>query len=140
MELSERIQKLRKSRNIERKQLAIDLDVSYSSLSKYESGERTPDYLMIKKIASYFDVSTDYLLDHHPNKNLASLVADGKVLYGTVDKMNKVAKLNNIDPKYIDLLLEINELGITPESLELVIKSFKLQKDKIKDNSKDISY
>src|SRR6056297_2701136 len=136
MELSERIQKLRKSRKIERKQLAKDLDVSYSSLSKYESGERTPDYLMIKKIANYFDVSTDYLLDHHPNKNLASLVADGKVLYGKVEKMNKVAKLNDINPKYIDLLLEISNLGITPESLELIIESFKIQKDKINDDNK----
>ena len=131
MELSERIQKLRESRNIERKQLAKDLDVSYSSLSKYESGERTPDCLMIKKIATYFNVSTDYLLNHHPENNLASIVADGKVLYSTVDTINKVAKLNDIDPKLVDLLIEISEIGITPESLELIVKSFKLQKAKI---------
>ncbi|MFP4457299.1 MAG: helix-turn-helix domain-containing protein [Halanaerobiales bacterium] len=135
MELSERIQKLRESRNIERKQLAIDLDVSYSSLSKYESGERTPDYHLIKKIACYFDVSIDYLLDHHPNNNLASIVADGKVLYSTVDMINKVAKLNDIDPRLIDLLIEISELGITPESLELIVKSFKLQKNHINEET-----
>ncbi len=135
MELSERIQKLRESRNIERKQLARDLDVSYSSLSKYESGERTPDCFMIKKIASYFNVSTDYLLNHHPENNLASIVADGKVLYSTVDMINKVAKLDDIDPKLVDLLIEISEIGITPESLELIVKSFKLQKDEIDERS-----
>lgn len=52
MELSKKIQDLRKLCNIERKQLAKDLDISYSSLSKYESGERLPDCFMVKKIAS----------------------------------------------------------------------------------------
>ena len=31
-------------------------------LSRYESGERKPDYEILVKIADFFDVSTDYLL------------------------------------------------------------------------------
>lgn len=55
---------LRERENLTREQLAKELSISYSTLSKYETNERQPDLTTLKNIASYFKVSTDYLLDN----------------------------------------------------------------------------
>lgn len=54
---------LREKENLTREQLAGALDITYSTLSKYETNKRQPDFETLKKIASFFSVSTDYLLD-----------------------------------------------------------------------------
>lgn len=52
------------------RRFAFELNVSQAMISKYERGEAEPDINMIKTIAKFFDVSTDYLLgmsdDKHP--------------------------------------------------------------------------
>lgn len=53
---------VREERDLTRKELANKLNISYSTLSKYETDERFPSQEMLLKIADYFDVSTDYLL------------------------------------------------------------------------------
>lgn len=58
----ERLKKLREQENISREHLADLLSITYSALSKYETGKREPDFELLKKIAVYFNVSTDYLL------------------------------------------------------------------------------
>lgn len=58
----ERLKKLRESENISREHLANSLGITYSALSKYETGKREPGLELLQKIATYFDVTTDYLL------------------------------------------------------------------------------
>ena len=41
----------------------MDLFLSPNSISRYETGEREPDFATLIKIANYFDVSIDYLLE-----------------------------------------------------------------------------
>ncbi|GGE48636.1 hypothetical protein GCM10011391_29330 [Pullulanibacillus camelliae] len=60
--LGERIRHLRGRQNLSQKQLASQLNISNVQLSRYESGDRTPDPEVIARIARFFDVSTDYLL------------------------------------------------------------------------------
>jgi len=60
--LGERIRHLRDRQNLSQKQLAIQLNISNVQLSRYESGDRTPDPEIIVHIACFFNVSTDYLL------------------------------------------------------------------------------
>lgn len=55
---------LRERDNLSREQLAKELSISYSTLSKYETNERQPDLTTLKNIANYFKVSIDYLLDN----------------------------------------------------------------------------
>ena len=62
-----RIRELRQQKNLTQVRLAIDLSISQNTLSRYETGERDPDYTMLKKIADYFDVSIDYLLRETDN-------------------------------------------------------------------------
>ncbi len=49
-------------KGITQKELADFLQVSQQSISKYENGMREPDYETLIKMASFYDVSVDYLL------------------------------------------------------------------------------
>lgn len=62
MDLSEKILSLRKSRDLTQEQLAEQLNISRQSISKWESGQATPELEKILLLSSLFDVSTDYLL------------------------------------------------------------------------------
>ncbi|MDE6087247.1 MAG: helix-turn-helix domain-containing protein [Oscillospiraceae bacterium] len=46
------------------KQVAAALGIGESSYCSYENGTREPNYQMLIKIADFFDVSLDYLLNH----------------------------------------------------------------------------
>lgn len=52
-------------RGITQKELASACSSSPSAISSYVQNDREPDYEMLKKIASYFHVTTDYLLEHN---------------------------------------------------------------------------
>lgn len=58
----ERLKYLREKENISREHLAKALDITYSALSKYETGNRQPDFQTLQKFADFFGVTTDYLL------------------------------------------------------------------------------
>ena len=57
-----RLKELRASRKISQVKLAMDLNLSQNSISRYETGEREADYDTLVAIADYFNVSVDYLL------------------------------------------------------------------------------
>lgn len=60
--LGDRIRNLRDSEDIQQVDFAKKIGVSNVVLSRYESGERRPDYDTLLRIADFFDVTTDYLL------------------------------------------------------------------------------
>ena len=62
MNLSDRIQYLRKSRGISQEGLADQLGVSRQAVSKWESEQSMPDLDKIISMSDYFAVTTDYLL------------------------------------------------------------------------------
>lgn len=56
------VKKLRRNKKIYQQDLADALSVSKSTVAMWETNKRTPDATMLVKIASFFDVSVDYLL------------------------------------------------------------------------------
>lgn len=62
MTLSEKILRLRTARGLSQGELAEKLEVSRQSVSKWETGQSTPDVDKIIKLADLFGVTTDYLL------------------------------------------------------------------------------
>ncbi len=58
-----RLKELRKERKITQLKLAMDLNLSQNTISRYETGDREASYNELIKIADYFDVSIDYLLE-----------------------------------------------------------------------------
>lgn len=47
--------------------MAMDLNANQNTISRYETGEREPSLLELIKIADYFNVSVDYLLERTDN-------------------------------------------------------------------------
>ncbi|MCK8825363.1 helix-turn-helix domain-containing protein [Fuchsiella alkaliacetigena] len=57
-----RLKELRKKEELSQRELAKKLNLSGSTIGMYEAGKRKPDSDTLQKIASFFDVSVDYLL------------------------------------------------------------------------------
>ena len=60
----DKIQFLRKHQELSQAQVAKEIGVLQSTYCYYEQGTREPDFNTLKKIASFFDVSIDYLLEN----------------------------------------------------------------------------
>ncbi len=65
-----RLKEIRKAKGISQIRLAIDLNTSQNTISRYETGEREPGINELIKIADYFNVSVDYLLGRTDNPNM----------------------------------------------------------------------
>lgn len=57
-----RIAALRKERKLSQKELGTIIGVAQNTICNWENGKREPDYESLKKLAFFFDCSTDYLL------------------------------------------------------------------------------
>ena len=93
-----RLKNLREERGMSQQRLAIELNVSQATISKYELETCEPDIAMIRQIAELFGVSSDYLLEISDDKVSVSSFgltdAEREVLFGfkRLDQMQK-AKL-----------------------------------------------
>ena len=65
-----RLKELKKQKNITQIKLAMDLNLSQNSISRYELGEREAGYATLIAFADYFNVSIDYLLERTNNPKL----------------------------------------------------------------------
>lgn len=58
----ERIKDLRKEKNLTQKEMAQALSITVSTLSHWECDYQEPSFKDLVLLATYFDVSTDYLI------------------------------------------------------------------------------
>ena len=65
-----RIKELRTARHITQLKMAMDLNVSQNTISRYENGEREPGIAALICIADYFCVSIDYLVGRTENPKM----------------------------------------------------------------------
>jgi len=91
MELSEKLQELRKAKGLTQEELAEILYVSRTAISKWESGRGFPNLESLKDISNYFSVSIDELLSCDKLISLAEKENKTKInnicniLFATVD-------------------------------------------------------
>lgn len=62
MHFSDILRELLEERDISQKKLANDLKIAASTLGNYIRDHREPDFETLKRIAAYFQVSVDHLL------------------------------------------------------------------------------
>jgi len=65
-----RLKELRRSRRITQLKLAMDLNLTQNTVSRYETGEREPGIAELVRIADYFHISVDYLLERTDNPEM----------------------------------------------------------------------
>lgn len=63
MMFAEKLKALRKQKGLTQTQFAIDFNIATGTIGMWETGKRQPDYNTLVKIAKYFDVSINYLLE-----------------------------------------------------------------------------
>lgn len=64
------LKKIRRTAGISQLKLALDLNMSQNTISRYETGEREPGIAELIKIADYFNVSIDYLVGRTKNPEM----------------------------------------------------------------------
>ena len=66
---ADNLKQLRKEKGMTQTQFASEFNIATGTIAMWETGKRTPDTDTLKKIANYFDVSIDYLLDNEKNSS-----------------------------------------------------------------------
>lgn len=64
MEFNVRLKELRKEKDFSQLQIAKQLNMSKMAISHWEKGNSEPSIEQLKKLASLFDVSIDYLVGY----------------------------------------------------------------------------
>ena len=72
MQLGTIIYQFRKRKNVTQEELAAELGVTATAVSKWEKGYTLPDVLMLCALADYFQVTTDELLGRDKTGNMQS--------------------------------------------------------------------
>ena len=72
----EKLRFLRKYQSWSQAEVAKKLNINPRTYSKYETGATEPDIATIKKLANFFDVSIDYLLENDQNIGDADEMVD----------------------------------------------------------------
>lgn len=111
---------LRENADLTQKKVAKDLNIGRTTYAMYEQGNNEPNHEMLRQIAQYYNVSTDYLLD----------LTDDYI------PTNEFEFLKKLDHMSID---ELNEeynftydgVEIDKEILEAFVNLFKILKKKI---------
>lgn len=65
-----KLRNLREHQEFSQKQAAEQLNIAPATYSRYERGIREPDFNTLKRIANFFHVSIDYLLDNEDDLDL----------------------------------------------------------------------
>lgn len=84
MNMSDRIQYLRKTKGISQEELAYKVGVSRQAVSKWESEQSTPDLEKVIIMSDFFGVTTDYILkgiEPVSDKEQKSKEIASKILY-----------------------------------------------------------
>lgn len=96
--LGDRIKTLRQEKKITQADLAKLLNISPSTIGMWEQNRRSPDNEALKKIADFFEVSVDYLLERYESAYYNSFPE--RLKYERLDK--KLSQQELADSLFLD--------------------------------------
>lgn len=99
-----RIAELRKAVGLTQKELAKKLEISPVTLSRYETGDRIPNFDILKKMSEIFnDVPVEFIMKD----------TDGDKALEVLDKMRDITDgvMESIYKKYINAFTKLNDSG-----------------------------
>lgn len=101
-----RLRQLRQNKKLTMKELGEKFNLAESTISGYELGHRKPDTEMLRKLADFFEVTSDYLLgrDYQPSNDSNPLRVEENLFFFDKDNMTE----EDLDSalEYIDFLKE----------------------------------
>ncbi len=96
MEFKERLKQARVNKGLSQNQLAKEIGVHVTNISRYERGENRPTSDVLTKLANALDVTGDFLMDGSMDDKAQSAISDKELL----SQFQKVSQLSN-DKKLI---------------------------------------
>lgn len=114
--IGEKIKTLRKERKSTQKELANEIGVTASTITKYEIGQLEPNLETLTKIADTFNISISALVEDNNSKKELSFITDFRDVLGSgeipSDVINELTELIIIAVirKY-DLKININDIS-----------------------------
>lgn len=129
-EFKEKLKCLREERDLTRGDLAKILQVSLSSVTMYERGERMPSLQSIKEIARYFNVDFNYLLDDECDvkysweRNPRLTINENNAVYVVDHDARDVAAFIHENPEYLELF----EIVMTVKKEEITFVKTMIEK------------
>ena len=90
MNLGKKIAELRKKKNLSQEELAEKVGVARQTISKWETGDTTPDINQVKIISKIFNISIDELVDNDINNVIVEKISNTEKLAGITIKILKV--------------------------------------------------
>ena len=80
MEFNEKLQELRKGKGLTQEELAQEIFVSRTAVSKWESGRGYPNIDSLKELAAFFSITVDELIS--PNEIITAAANEKQELIG----------------------------------------------------------
>lgn len=106
--MENRIRQLREKRGLTQETLAIELEITQQQLSKYERNIASIKVESLKKVAAYFNVTTDYLLGTSDVKrDVVGAVEMGKTLEEYYNLVELYRKLERCDQEIVLAIIAI---------------------------------
>lgn len=97
---AEKLKTLRGKKSLTQEEFAREINVTKGAVAMWETGKRTPDLTMIKKIAEYFDITVDELIG------------------GSVDR-------RGLDEAYFSFAKSAQDEGIDPDDIKLALETIR---------------
>ncbi len=125
--MHDNLKKARTDKGYTQDMMAKKLNISRPTYTRYETGERKPDYETIKKLADILEVSTDFLIGAEEKK------IENNIGYEIYEKLVEIGFLQEgeeITDKHLDVLTKI----ISPQ---LDYAKFQLEMNEQDENKKE---
>lgn len=127
MMFAEKLKTLRKQKGLTQTKFAKDFNIATGTIGMWETGKRQPDYNTLVKIAKYFDVSINYLLEEQAEPEelqIARLLVQEqenytKLIVSLLFKLLK-KKLVHLTPP-LDSGMKVQEITLTTNFISLQI-------------------
>ncbi len=84
----EKLKELRKEKNKTQEDIAKYLDTSAMNYSRYENGKVEPTIGILCKLADYFNVSLDYLVDRNWSNDLGLITKEQLDLFKMIKQLS----------------------------------------------------
>jgi len=119
MKIGDRLAQLRKEKGYSMQEMANRLGIAKSTYAGYESNYREPSLDMIKKMAGFFDVSTDYLLGR--SDDTVDIYAEFRRIRESIPKWGENAGQIALDETKKVLIKLIERGELTPVKAKPII-------------------
>lgn len=105
MTMGDRLKELRRERSLSQEIVAQSIGITRSAYSHYEINNRQPVYETLIKLASFFEVTTDFIIDGDTRGTEPQVAADAAEIIRLLNNMDEDKRKESID-KMLDAIRE----------------------------------